>query len=125
MATKVKQWEDGGSISITYNGSGDGSAVFTSDTYEGIDRTMPITFKADSLSVERIVRQEGIRQRFVTSDGKVFCVLDGGRFGVLKQGGEEPPMIETYTRLTYIECNAKQYFDSGYVVDEGDTIEAY
>lgn len=82
MATKIKQWEDG-SLSITYNGSGDGEAIFTSDTYEGIDRTMPITFKADSLFVERIVRQEGIRQRFVTSDGKVFCGKEG-RFGVLR-----------------------------------------
>ena len=127
MAELVKQWDDGGSLTATYEGSGDGSAVFSSDEYEGIDRTMPVFFKGGGLSVERIVRQEGIRERFVTSDGKVFCILDGGRFGVLKGGfePEEPPTMETYTRLTYIECTAGQYFNTGYVVKETDTIEAY
>ena len=125
MAELVKPWNDGGSLSATYEGSGDGSAVFSSDEYDGIDREMPVFFKADGLSVERTVRQEGIRQRFITADGKVFCVLDNGRFGVLKEGGVEPPVMETYTRLTYIECTAEQYFDSGYVVNETDTIEAY
>ena len=125
MNNLVKPWNDGGSLSATYEGSGDGSAVFSSDEYDGIDREMPVFFKADGLSVERTVRQEGIRQRFITADGKVFCVLDNGRFGVLKEGGVEPPVMETYTRLTYIECTAEQYFDSGYVVNETDTIEAY
>lgn len=32
---------------------------------------------------------------------------------------------ETYTRLTYIQCTAEQYFNTGYVVKETDTIEAY
>ena len=127
MAELVKQWADGGSLTATYEGSGDGSAVFSSDEYEGIDRTMPVTFKGGGLSVERIVRQEGIRERFVTADGKVFCILDGGRFGVLKGGFEpdEPPTMETYTRLTYIECTGAQYINTGYVVNETDTIEAY
>lgn len=31
---------------------------------------------------------------------------------------------ETYTRLTYIECNGQQYIDLGYVVKEDDVIEA-
>ena len=125
MADLVKPWDDGGSLLATYEGSGDGSAVFSSDAYEGIDREMSVTFKGGGLSVERTVRQEGIRQRFATADGKVFCVLGGGRLGVLKgEFAPDEPTMETYTRLTYIECNAKQYFDSGYVVNEGDTIEA-
>lgn len=32
--------------------------------------------------------------------------------------------IETYTRLTYIECDGQQYIDLGYVVQEDDIIEA-
>ena len=134
MAELVKPWNDGGSLLATYEGSGDGSAVFSSDSYEGIDREMSVTFKdvAESVFVERTARQGGKRERFITSDGKVFCVLNGGRFGVLRNefAPDEPiepdePIVETYTRLTYIECNAKQYFDSGYVVKETDTIEAY
>ena len=128
MAELKKQWNDGGSLTATYEGSGDGSAVFSSDEYEGIDREMSVVFRDAGKTVahERIVRQEGIRQRFITADGKVFCVLDGGRFGVLKEGGVVPPTpMETYTRLTYIECTAEQYFNTGYIVKETDTIEAY
>ena len=126
MKSVIKQWDDGGSLTATYEGSGDGSAVFSSDEYEGIDRTMPVFFKGGGLSVERIVRQEGIRERFVTSDGKVFCILDGGRFGVLKEGFEpdEPPTpMETYTRLTYIESTGKQFINLDYIVKEDDIIE--
>lgn len=126
MATLVKPWEDGGSLSASYEGSGDGSAVFSSDANEGIDREMTVTFKdtGNSISVERTVRQEGIRQRFITADGKVFCVLDGGRFGVLKEGGVEPPTpTETYTRLSYLETTGAQYINTGYVVQEDDVIE--
>ena len=31
----------------------------------------------------------------------------------------------TYTRLTYIECNGKQYINTGYVVQEDDVIDMY
>ena len=128
MAELIKPWNDGGSLSVTYDGNGDGTAVFSSDEYEGIDREMTVTFKdvSESVSVDRTVRQEGIRQRFITADGKVFCVLDGGRFGVLKEGGVEPPTpMETYTRLTYIECTGQQYINTGYVVQEDDVIDMY
>ena len=126
MATISKLWDDGGVLSVTYEGSGDGSAVFTSDSNEGIDREMSVTFKAGSASVDRVVRQEGIRERFITSDGLVFCLSDGGRFAVLKEGGvPDEPTLETYTRLTHIECTTKQYFDTGYELQETDTIEAY
>lgn len=125
MAELRKQWNDGGSLTATYEGSGDGSAVFTSDVNEGIDREMGITFSGGDITVERKVSQVGLRQRFITADGKVFCVADGGRFAVLKAGGVEPPTpIETYTRLTYIECNGQQYIDLGYVVKEDDVIES-
>lgn len=94
MAQTIKQWEDGTNLSVTYEGSGDGEAIFTSDTNEGIDREMSVTFEGGGISVERQVTQEGLRQRFITADGKVFCISGGGRFAVLKEGGIEPPIPE-------------------------------
>ena len=85
MATLVKPWNDGGSLSVTYEGSGDGSAVFTSDTNEGIDREMSVFFKGAGQSIERVVKQEGKRLRFRCKDG-LFLLKDGGTFNVLKDG---------------------------------------
>ena len=86
MAELRKPWNDGGSLSVTYEGSGDGSAVFSSDTYDGIDREQKVTFKSsdNSISIERNVRQEGLRQPIGLSRGGVFRLANGGRFGVLK-----------------------------------------
>ena len=118
----IKPWNDGGNLSVSYDGDGDGSAIFSSDSYEGIDREMPVRFIGGDAIVERIVRQEGIRQPIGLNGGGIFRVLGGGRFGVLKSNGEP---IETYTRLTYIESTGKQYINTGYVVQEDDIIEMY
>ena len=128
MSSLVKPWNDGGSLTATYEGSGDGSAVFSSDEYEGIDRTQIVVFRdgGKTVAIERIVRQEGTRQPIGLAGGGIFRLAGGGRFGVLKEGGVVPPTpMETYTRLTYIECTGKQYINTGYVVNETDTIEAY
>lgn len=85
MAELVKPWDDGGSLSVTYDGSGDGSAVFSSDVNEGIDREMSVYFNVAGLSVERSVKQEGKRLRFRCKDG-LFLLKDGGTFNVLKDG---------------------------------------
>lgn len=126
MDTTIK-WNDGeGYITATYEGSGDGSAVISSDVNEGIDRAQDITVSTtDGSVVEKVlVSQEGLRQRFITADGMVFCVYDGGRFAVLKEGGVEPPTpVETYTRLTYIEAAGKQYINTHYIVQEDDIID--
>lgn len=81
-----KPWNDGGSLSVTYEGSGDGSAVFSSSSYEGIDREQKVIFKSsdNSISIERNVRQEGIRQPIGLSGGGIFRLANGGRFGVLR-----------------------------------------
>ena len=85
MATLVKQWPTGtGNLSVTYEGSGDGTAVFATDVNEGIDRVMDVTFKAGDVVEQRIVTQEGLRQPFGLSGGGVFRLANGGRFGVLK-----------------------------------------
>lgn len=125
MATLNKEWNDGGSLSVSYEGDGDGSAVFSSDDYEGIDRVQSVIYRdsGKTIAVEEIVRQTGIRQPIGLAGGGIFRLANGGRFGVLKQGGVVPPApVETYTRLTYIESTGAQYINTGYVVQEDDTI---
>ena len=123
MAELVKPWNDGGSLSVSYEGSGDGSAVFSSDSYEGIDREQSVVFRdaGKSVAVERVVRQEGVRQQFVTSDGKVFCVTQG-RFGVLKEGGVEPP-APLYEEIEYVTLDGTMVYDSKYRGNNKTTIE--
>ena len=93
---------------------------------EGIDKQIQVDAicgnKADTLTLIH----EGMRQPFGLKGGGVFRVKGGGRFGVLKEGGvepEPPTPMETYTRLTYIECTGEQYINTGYVVQEDDVIE--
>ena len=81
MAKLIKQWDDGGNLSVTYDGNGDGSANFSSDTNEGIDREMSVFFKGAGLEIERKVKQEGRREVF-----EDFILSDGGTFNVLKYG---------------------------------------
>ena len=84
MAELVKPWNDGGSLSATYNGSGDGEAIFTSDVNEGIDREISVIFAdtARSVMTERVVMQIGRREIFNDD----FVLSDGGTFNVLKDG---------------------------------------
>lgn len=97
MAELVKNWDNGGSLSVTYNGVGDGEAVFSSSENTGAERTMEVSFvdASRNVIVVRTVHQAA---------------------GQTSQ--------ETYTRLTYIECNGAQYIDLGYIVKEDDVIEA-
>lgn len=129
MAELIKQWEDGSRLTATYEGSGDGEAVFTSEPNEGIDRDMSVSFVdgSGSIVVERTVSQVGLRQPFGLSGGGVFRIKGGGRFGVLKVGNpiEPPTPMETYTRLTYIECTGAQHINTNYVVQEDDVIDMY
>ena len=85
MAELVKNWNDGGSLSVTYDGDGDGSAVFSSDVAEGLDREMTVSFidKSKSIVVDRMVRQSGMREVFMGADGE-FIPADGGTFNSIK-----------------------------------------
>lgn len=96
MAELVKAWNDGGSISVTYEGDGDGSAVFSSDANTGAERTMDVSFVDASRNVIEV--------------------------HMIRQAAGQTSK-ETYTRLTYIECNGQQYINTGYVVQEDDVIE--
>lgn len=98
MAELVKQWENGGSLSVTYEGDGDGSAVISSTPNSGAQRSMSVVF-VDASGALRVVRE--VRQ----AAGEVVA--------------------DTYTRLTYIEATGAQYINTGLVLSESDTIEAY
>lgn len=114
MAELIKPWNDGSSLSVIYEGSGDGSAIFTSKHNVGIDREMLVAFKGAGLTLERTVKQEGLREEFVTSDGLVFRCEDDV-FGVVKPS--------PHTRIEYIESTGTQYIDSLYVPNTNTAIE--
>lgn len=82
-----KKWEDGGSLTVVYEGRGDGNASFISDTNEGLDRETSVTFvDYDNLvRLECKVIQQGRREVFSVADG-VFITADGGTFNVVKDG---------------------------------------
>ena len=117
MATLIKHWNDGGNLSVTYDGSGDGSAIFTSDANEGIDREMSVFFKGAGQSIERVVKQEGLREIF--EEG--FILADGGTFNVLKVA--EPTWRDTYKEVEYLESTGKQYINTGVKVTPDYTVE--
>lgn len=117
MATLVKPWNDGGNLTVTYTGSGDGTAVFSSDQNEGIDREMTVTFKGAGQEIERVVRQEGLREIF----NEEFVLADGGTFNVLKVA--EPTWRDTYKEVEYLESTGKQYINTGVKVTPDYTVE--
>ena len=117
MAQLVKSWNDGDNLTVTYEGSGDGSAVFTSETNEGIDREMTVTFKGAGQEIERTVKQEGLREIF--EEG--FILADGGTFNVLKV--TEPTWRDTYREVEYLESTGKQYINTGVKVTPDYTVE--
>jgi hypothetical protein len=85
MAELVKPWNDGGSLTATYEGSGDGSAIFSSDVAEGLDREMIVVFRdsGNTVAVERTVKQVGMREVFTGYDER-FITADGGTFNSIK-----------------------------------------
>lgn len=91
---------------------------------EGLDKVVEIDAICGDKSSRLTLTHYGMREEFFAQDGE-FILADGGTFNVLKGQGDIPDVpVETYTRLTHIECNGKQYIDLGYVVKEDDVIEA-
>ena len=87
MAELIKPWSDGGNLSVTYDGDRDGSATFSSDIAEGLDREMTVVFRdgGKTVAVERTVKQVGMREAFCGSDSR-FLTADGGTFNSIKDG---------------------------------------
>jgi hypothetical protein len=85
IETKIKWNEGEGYITATYEGSGNGSALISSDMNEGIDREQSIKVETTDKSVAAtlMVTQEGLREVFACADGD-FILADGGTFNVLK-----------------------------------------
>lgn len=92
---------------------------------EGIDKEVLIDGVCGDKAATLVIRHEGLRQPFGLAGGGVFRVRGGGRLGVLKVGEpiEPPTPVESYTRLTYVECDGQQYINTGYIVQEDDVIE--
>lgn len=117
MAELVKPWNDGGNLTVTYDGSGDGEAVFTSDVNEGIDREMMVIFKGGGMEEVRKVAQVGLREIF--EEG--FILADGGTFNVLKTTA--PSWRDKYKEVEYIESTGTQYLNTGVYVNPDYTVE--
>lgn len=98
MGEVVKQWADNGTVAIAYTGDGDGRAVITSSENTGPLREVEVSF-IDATRAVVVTR-------------------------VIRQAAAEIVETDTYTRLTYIECDGQQYIDLGYVVKEDDVIES-
>ena len=86
MAELIKQWNDGELLTVAYNGNRDGSATFTSDINESIDREMVVTYvdKDRKVSVAQVVKQVGLREVLNASDG-LLITSDGETLNVLKE----------------------------------------
>lgn len=87
METRIKWNEGEGYITATYEGSGSGSASISSDVNEGIDRGQSIKVETtrgnEPKSVDVVVKQYGMREVFLPSDGD-FILADGGTYNTLK-----------------------------------------
>ena len=89
MAEFVKQWNDGENLTVTYSGSGDGQAVFTSDTNESIDKGIDVTIRTtkgnntDSKVVK--VKQIGLREVLTDADGELLLSSEGETLNALKE----------------------------------------
>lgn len=87
MKSVIKPWNDGGSLSVSYDGSGNGSAAISSDVNEGIDREQSITVSTaygdNPKSVDVNVKQYGLREVFTGYD-EIFITADGGTFNSIK-----------------------------------------
>lgn len=117
MATSTIKWNEGdGNIVATYEGSGDGPISLTTTPNEGIDREQEITIQTTdkNKSVNVLVKQEGLREIFATTDG--YILADGGTFNVLKNK-EESGLFPATIIYSYINENIPNYTIAKYFID--------
>ena len=86
-------------------------SVSIASVNEGIDKEVRIDGVCGDASARLTITHEGLRERFITADGMVFCVADGGRFAVLKQVAELPYAKE----VECLKCTGTQWIDTGIV----------
>ena len=89
MAEFVKQWNDGDNLTVTYTGSGNGQAVFTSEINESLDKEIVVivkTTQGNNIDEKNVlVKQVGLREEYITTDDEVYETADGEIYGILKQ----------------------------------------
>lgn len=73
MASLVKKWNDGGSLSITYDGNKTSTAVFSSNETV-FDRNTKVTFVGADKRIERNVVQKGLytRLEYIRNNGTKY-----------------------------------------------------
>lgn len=67
---------------------------------ESIDKVVEIDAINGDKSSRLTLIHEGLRQRYISADGKVLCTSDGGRYGVLKKKQK----IVNQLRLAIVEA---------------------
>ena len=89
METKFKWNEGEGYFTATYfDGSGFSPVSVTSDINEGLDRNQSITVETtygdNPKKVSVSVKQNGLREKYITADGEVYITADNEIYGCLK-----------------------------------------
>lgn len=84
MATKVKSWATGGgSVTLTYNGQGNGTITVESDMNTlDVSRSMTISVITGSITKNVTVNQSACPVNFRVKDGGLMKTSDGGWFAV-------------------------------------------
>lgn len=91
MESETIKWNEGeGNIVATYTGSDNAPISLTSDVAnEGLDREQLVTIqttKGNNPKEESVlVKQPGLREEYLTSDGDAYMTSDGEIYGCLKQ----------------------------------------
>lgn len=85
---KIIKWNEGdGSITTVDSGSGSTTISLSSNDNVGIDREQELKFiTKEGVEASLLVKQPGLREYFITSNGKVFTFADDDTFNVLKDG---------------------------------------
>lgn len=77
----TKQFADGGTLTVAYNGQGNGSITLSAQPNEGLDRELDLQVVGGGISAPINVTQAGKREIF-TQDWQA----KDGTFNVLKHG---------------------------------------
>lgn len=89
MAELQKDWGNGTKLNVTYTGTGNGTAVYSSPINESIDKEVTLTLAGtgeySNVKKTQKVIQTGKREVFNAADGP-FILADGTTFNVLKPG---------------------------------------
>lgn len=78
-------------------------SISVSAVNEGIDKAVEINAVNGDKTAKMTLIHEGLREEFVTADGKVFMTADGEVFGVLKHVEYVNPILTDYLTFVALE----------------------